>query len=58
MKNKLFKTFTVVLLTLIFISHGCFHFEIPYPTEPEISVCKLGGEEDPLDDGDDKPRSP
>jgi len=58
MKNKLFRAFTLVLLTLTLISQGYFRIEMPNPTEPEIRVCGPGEEEEPLDDNHDDPHSP
>ena len=59
MKNKLFRVFTIVLLTLTFSAHNHFHFEVPTFTELEVNVCALDGVEDPFEDeGDDDPLSP
>lgn len=57
MKNKLFKAYTVLLLTLTFISHVSFDIDANI-RGTEISVCSVSEDEEPYDDGIPRPWNP
>jgi len=55
MKNLLFKTLTVLLLTLSVISRSHYNASIPYSNGLEIKPCSLAGKGAPFDEEDDNP---